>query len=130
MAISLKLCLFLSFFAFFILYLYVWNLRWRPQFIFHSKTEYKTSFPGHVDFLMWRKTHSSLSKSQETLGIRLLNTIKLIVHMLMVSQNDEWLCCKFRMRSCQHESKIRFLIAKTSEHPTLWDSICCLILEI
>ena len=28
--------------------------------------------------------------------MRLLNTNKLIVHILIVSQNDEWCCCKFR----------------------------------
>ena len=76
MGISIKLLLFLSFFLHSFFIFFVWNLHYRPQFIFYVVTKYKTSFPGHVGFLIWRKTHSSLSEIQETLRIRLLNTIK------------------------------------------------------
>ena len=121
MAISMKPWLFLSFFVFFNHLSYFLSVK-LDNFIFHAVTKYEGAFPGHVGFLIWKKTHSSLSESQETLRIRLLNTIKLIVHMLMVSNNDEWFCCKFRMRSCYHDCKIQFLIGKTLDHPTstLW----------
>ena len=50
-------------------------------------------------FDMKKGVPSSLLESQETLRTRFLNTNKLIVHMLMVSQNDKWFCYKFHMRS-------------------------------
>ena len=103
-----------------IFYCYLWNLCWWPQFSFHAASKYITSFPGHISFLIWRKTPSSLSESQETLGTRLLNTNKFIVDMLMVPQNEEWFCCKFRIRC--HILLPRFLNGNTSQHPinTLW----------
>ena len=90
-----------SFFLFFfLLSLFIYFLFFLlPQFSFYTVTKYTTLFPGHIGFLIWRKEPSSLLESQETLGIRLLNTSKLIIHLSMVSQYDKWFFCKFHMRS-------------------------------
>ena len=118
----------LSFFIYFLNCCYVWKLAQLPQFSFHAVTKYSTLLAEHDRFFIWRKSPSSLSGRQETLGKRLLNTNQLNVHMWWCRRmtSDFGVNCIWDLVSCYHNRKNWFLIGKTSEHPTLFDTICYL----